>query len=125
MKSLVEKINESLNNESIVNEVRANVNEAKIKPVKTTVGEYVAWYFGVDDFDEIDPMDDFESTDFDPESLENDFKGSYTAQYEFLSDHKDVKITVKQTETDYEDVEAEFKVGKITFRPVSTGVFEG
>ena len=125
MKSLVEKINESLNNESIVNEVRANVNEAKIKPVKTTVGEYVAWYFGVEDFDEIDPMDDFESTDFDPESLENDFKGSYTAQYEFLSDHKDVKITVKQTETDYEDVEAEFKVGKITFRPVSTGVFEG
>ena len=120
MKSLVEKINES-----IVNEVRANVNEAKKKTVKTTVGEYVAWYFGVEDFDEIDPMDDFETTDFDPESLENDFKGSYTAQYEFLSDHKDVKITVKQTETDYEDVEAEFKVGKITFRPVSTGVFEG
>lgn len=118
MKSLVEKINESLNNESLV-------NEAKIKPVKTTVGEYVAWYFGVEDFDEIDPMDDFESTDFDPESLDSDFKGSYTAQYEFLSDHKDVKITVKQIETDYEDVEAEFKVGKITFRPVSTGVFEG
>ena len=112
MKSLVEKINESI------------INEAKKKTVKTTVGEYVAWYFGVDDFDEIDPMDDFESTDFDPESLESDFKGSYTAQYEFLSDHKDVKITVKQIETDY-DVEAEFKVGKITFRPVSTGVFEG
>lgn len=113
MKSLVELLNESL------------INEARVKPIKTTVGEYVAWYFGCDSIDEVDPIDDFQSTDFDPESLEKHFKGSYTAQYEFLSDHKDVKITVKQTETDYEDVEAEFKVGKITFRPVSTGVFEG
>ena len=113
MKSLVEKINESI------------INEAKKKTVKTTVGEYVAWYFGVDDFDEIDPIDDFQSTDFDPTSLEEFFKGSYTAQYEFLADHRDEKIRVDQIETDYEDVEAEFKVGKITFRPVSTGVFEG
>jgi hypothetical protein len=115
MKSIVEKINESI------------VNEAKKKTVKTTVGEYVAWYFGVEDFDEIDPMDDFETTDFDPESLENDFKGSYTAQYEFLADHKDTKITVTQEEVDYndEDVQAEFTVGKVTFRPISTGFFEG
>lgn len=122
MKSLVEKINES-----IVNEVRANVNEAKKKTVKTTVGEYVAWYFGVEDFDEIDPMDDFETTDFDPESLESDFKGKYSAQYEFLADHKDTKITVTQEEVDYndEDVQAEFTVGKVTFRPISTGFFEG
>lgn len=112
MKNIANFINESI------------INEAKIKPVKTTVGEYVAWYFGVGDFDEIDPIDDFQSTDFDPESLENDFKGSYTAQYEFLADHEFTKINVKQTETDYGDIEAEFKVGKITFRPVSTGVYE-
>lgn len=112
MKSLVEKINESI------------VNEAKIKPVKTTVKRYIEWYFNVEDFDEIDPLEDFESTDFDPESLENDFKGSYTAQYEFLSDHRDEKITVKQSDTG-QDFKAEFKVGKITFRTVSTGVFEG
>ena len=64
------------------------INEAtKIRPIKTTVGEYLAWYFGVDHVDEIDPVDDFQSTDFDPESLEKHFKGSYTAQYEFLADH--------------------------------------
>ena len=102
MKSLVEKINESL------------VNEAKKKTVKTTVGEYVAWYFGVDDFDEIDPIDDFQSTDFDPESLEKHFNNSYTAQYEFLYDHRDEKITIKQEETKW-DVVATFKVGKIEF----------
>jgi hypothetical protein len=119
MKSLVEKINES-----IVNEVRANVNEAKKKTVKTTVGEYVAWYFGVDDFDEIDPMDDFQSTDFDPTSLEEFFKGSYTAQYEFLADHKDVKITVTQEETEYDDISVEFTVGKVTFTPVAMDFYK-
>lgn len=112
MKSLVEKINESL------------VNEAKVRPINTTVGEYVAWYFGVDDFDEIDPIDDFESTDFDPESLDEFFKGKYSAQYEFLSDHRDEKITVKQSDTG-QDWEAEFTVGKVTFRPVSMDQFTG
>lgn len=114
MKTLVESINESI------------VNEAhKIKSVNTTVKRYVEWYFGVEDFDEIDPLDDFESVDFDPESLEKHFKGSYTAQYEFLSDHRDEKIKVDQIETDYDDVEATFKVGKVVFRSVSTGIFGG
>lgn len=117
MKSLVEKINESLNNESLI-------NEAKIKDIETTVGEYLSWYFGVDSFDEIDPVDDFESTDFDPESLEEYFKGKYSAQYEFLSDHKDQKIKVKQTATGYDDFEAEFTIGKYTFKPVSTDVYK-
>lgn len=112
MKDLKEYINEQ------------TVNEAKNKTVNTTVGRYVAWYFGVDDFDEIDPLDDFESTDFDPESLKDNFKGSYTAQYEFLSDHKDVKIKVSQVDTG-NDVEAEFKVGGIVFHPVSMEFFEG
>ena len=121
MKSLVEKINESL-----ANKVRANVNEAhKIKPVNTTLGRYVEWYFGVDDFDEIDPLDGFEDMEFDPYSLEKFFKGSYTAQYEFVSDHRDEKIKVEQIETDYDDVEASFKVGKVEFRPVATGIFGG
>ena len=115
MKSLVEKINESL------------VNEAKKKTVKTTVGEYVAWYFGFDDFDEIDPIDDFQSTDFDPTSLEEFFKGSYTAQYEFLADHKDEKITVTQEESEkpaYNDISVEFTVGKVTFKPVATDFYK-
>ena len=102
MKSLVEKINESL------------INEARVKPIKTTVGKYVAWYFGCDSIDEVDPVDDFQSTDFDPESLEKHFKNSYTAQYEFLYDHRDEKITIKQEETEW-DVVATFKVGKFEF----------
>ena len=117
MKSLVEKINESLNNESIV-------NEAKKKTVKTTVGEYVAWWFGVDNFDEIDPVDDFESTDFDPTTLETHFNNNYAAQYEFLADHKDEKITVTQEGTEYDDISVEFTVGKVTFLPVSTEFYK-
>ena len=99
------------------------LTEGKIKNIKTTVAKYVAWYFGVDNFDEIDPVDDFQNVDFDPESLNNYFKGDYAAQYEFLSDHKDVTITVKQEDTG-DDIQAEFKIGKLVFRPVSTGVFE-
>ena len=117
MKSLVERINESLNNESII-------NEAKKKTVKTTVGEYVAWWFGVDNFDEIDPVDDFESTDFDPTTLETHFNNNYAAQYEFLADHKDEKITVTQEETEYDDISVEFTVGKVTFLPVSTEFYK-
>ena len=115
MKSLVEKINESLLNESRLS-----------KPVNTTLGRYVAWYFGVEDFDEIDPAD-WSDYDFDPSSLEEFFKGKYSAQYEFISDHRDEKITVVQKEVDYndEDVEATFKVGKVVFRPVATGIFGG
>ena len=91
------------------------INEAaKIRPIKTTVGEYLAWYFGVDHVDEIDPVDDFQSTDFDPESLEKHFKGSYTAQFEFLYDHRDEKITLNQEETPY-DILGTFNVGKIEF----------
>ena len=112
MKSLVEYINESVVNEA--NEI-ANVNEAKKKTVKTTVGEYVAWYFGVDDF---------QSTDFDPTSLEEFFKGSYTAQYEFLADHKDVKVTITQEETEYDDISVEFTVGKVTFTPVAMDFYK-
>lgn len=100
------------------------INEAKKKTVKTTVGEYVAWYLGFDSFDEIDPIDDFQSTDFDPSSLEDHFKGSYTAQFEFLQDHKDEKITVYQEETEYDDIQAEFKVGGITFLPVATDFYK-
>ena len=81
-----------------------------------------AYYF--ETFDEIDPVDDFESTDFDPDSLDEYFKGKYSAQYEFLSDHKDQKITVKQTATGFDDFEAEFTIGKYTFRPVSTDVYK-
>lgn len=121
MKSIVEKINESIINEA--NEI-ANVNEAKKKTVKTTVGEYVAWWFGVDNFDEIDPVDDFESTDFDPTTLETHFNNNYAAQYEFLADHKDEKITVTQEETEYDDISVEFTVGKITFLPVSTEFYK-
>ena len=63
MKSLVEKINESI------------VNEAhKIKPVNTTLKRYVEWFFGVENFDEIDPLDGFEDMEFDPYSLEKFFK---------------------------------------------------
>lgn len=103
--------------------IKSYITEAlKLKDVKTTVGEYVAWYFGVEDFDEIDPIDDFQSTDFDPTSLEEFFKGKYTAQYEFLSDHRYENIVVKQKQT-ANDVEAEFTVGKITFYPVSMDVF--
>ena len=114
MKSLVEKINESI------------INEAhKIKPVNTTLKRYVEWFFGVENFDEIDPLDGFEDMEFDPYSLEKFFKGSYTAQYEFISDHRDENIKVEQVETDYDDVDASFKVGKVEFRPVATGIFGG
>jgi hypothetical protein len=112
MKSLVEKINESL------------INEAKKKTVKTTVGEYVAWWFGVDNFDEIDPVDDFESTDFDPTTLETHFNNNYGAQWEFLSDHRDEKITVTQEETEYDDISVEFTVGKVTFLPVAMDFYK-
>ena len=57
--------------------------------------------------------------------LDKYFKGSYTAQYEFISDNRDAKIKVEQIETDYDDVEASFKVGKVEFRPVATGIFGG
>lgn len=115
MKSIVEKINESLLNESRLS-----------KPVNTTLGRYVEWYFGVRDFDEIDPAD-WDNYDFDPYSLEKFFKGNYAAQYEFISDHRNEKISVVQHEVDYddEDVEAEFKVGKVVFRPIATGIFGG
>ena len=99
------------------------INEAKKKSVVTTVGEYVAWYFGVDNFDEIDE-DDFESTDFDPTSLEDHFNGSYSAQYEFLSDHRDMKIKVEQEESEYDDVYVEFTVGKVKFTPVSVDFYK-
>ena len=100
------------------------VNEAKNKKMRTTVGDYLAWYFGAADFDEIDPIDDFQSTDFDPTSLEDHFKGSYTAQYEFLANHKNEKIVLYQEETEYDDVAVEFTVGGVTFTPVAVDFFK-
>ena len=69
-------------------------------------------------------VDDFESTDFDPESLDEFFKGKYSAQYEFLSDHRDEKITVTQEETEYDDISVEFTVGKVTFLPVAMDFYK-
>ena len=106
MKSLKDCINEAL------------INEAKIKPVKTTLGEYVAWYcVGSDNFDEVDPKE-FEEIEFDPTSLEDRFDGDYQKQFKFISDNRDAKITVKQTE-EPGAYQANFKVGKVEFWPVS------
>lgn len=102
----------------------ALVNEAKIKNVKTTVDNYVAWYFNVDSIDDIQ-LSDFESTDFDPDSLENEFKNTYAEQLKYLKQHKNEKIVVKQIDSSMNDIEAEFVVNGITFNTVSTDIFTG
>lgn len=112
MKNLSNFINESL------------INEAKIKDVKTTVGDYVSWYYGVDNIDDV-YLAEFESTDFDPSSLEENFDNIYSEQLKYLKQNKNTKIVIKQTETKYNDIEVEFTVNDITFYPVATDIFTG
>ena len=102
----------------------ALVNEAKIKNVKTTVGDYVAWYFNVKNIDDV-YLSDFESTDFDPYSLENKFENIYAEQLKYLKQHRNEKIVVKQIDSGMNDIEAEFVVNGITFSTVSTDIFTG
>ena len=102
----------------------ALINEAKIKDVKTTVGDYVAWYFGVDSIDDV-YLAEFESTDFDPSTLEEKFDNIYAEQLKFLKKNKNKKIVVKQAETKYDDIEVEFTIDDITFYPVATDIFTG
>jgi hypothetical protein len=116
MKSLVDKLYEAL-------DIVQAIDEAKIKDVETTVGEYLSWWFGREDFDHIDPYEDFETTDFDPESLEKYFDNNMAKQYEFLKDHKDEKIKVSQRLTSQDDYEVEFKIGKYTFKPVCMNMY--
>jgi DNA-binding ferritin-like protein len=102
----------------------ALLNESKIKDVKTTVGDYVAWYFGVDNIDDV-YLAEFESTDFDPSTLEEKFDNIYAEQLKYLKQNKNKKIVVKQVESKYNDIEVEFTVDDITFYPVATDIFTG
>jgi DNA-binding ferritin-like protein len=102
----------------------ALLNESKIKDVKTTVGDYVAWYFGVDSIDDV-YLAEFESTDFDPSTLEEKFDNIYAEQLKYLKQNKNKKIVVKQVESKYNDIEVEFTVDDITFYPVATDIFTG
>jgi hypothetical protein len=112
MMDLVDFVNEAL------------INEAKIKDVKTTVGDYVAWYFGVDSINDVH-LAEFESTDFDPTTLEKKFDNIYADQLKFLKQNKNKKIVVKQAETKYDDIEVEFTIDNITFYPVAMDIFTG
>ena len=113
MKNLVDTINEAL------------LNEAKIRDVKTTVGKYVAWYFGKNRIEDVDFDNDFAVTDFDPTSLEDKFDGDYRKQFDYLVAHKNDKITVKQDDdSEYGDISVEFEVDGVSFAPVSTDVFK-
>ena len=120
----VKELSESsmINLADFVNE--ALLNESKIKDVKTTVGDYVAWYFGVDSIDDV-YLAEFESTDFDPSTLEEKFDNIYAEQLKYLKQNKNKKIVVKQVETKYNDIEVEFTVDDITFYPVATDIFTG
>ena len=109
MKSLRETLNEAL------------VNEARHKITKTTVGEYVAWFFGVKSIDDLTD-EDFEMTDFDPESLENDFDGDYSKQLEWLKDHANEKIKLDQLDHG-DDVESEFECDGIVFKMQQMDLF--
>ena len=109
MKSLKETLNEAL------------VNEARHKMTKTTVGEYVAWFFGVKSIDDLKD-DDFEMTDFDPESLENNFDGDYKKQLEWLKDHANEKIKLDQFDHG-DDVESEFECDGIVFKMQQLDLF--
>lgn len=114
IKSLAEFVNEAL------------LNEAKIKDVKTTVGKYIAWYFDKKKIEDVDFDKDYNTTDFDLTSLEDEFDGDYQKQFDYLVAHKDDKITLKQEEdTEFNDISAEFEVDGILFTPVSTDIFTG
>lgn len=107
----------------------ALLNEAKNKDVKTTVGDYVAWFFGVDSIDDV-YLAEFESTEFDPTTLEEKFNNIYADQLKFLKQNKNKKIVVKQSEPknsvdDVNYVDVEFTVGNITFYPAAINIFTG
>jgi hypothetical protein len=117
MKDLKDFVNEAL------------LTEAKNKDVKTTVGDYVAWYFGVDSIDDLE-LADFESSEFDPTTLDEKFNNSYDKQFKFLKQNKNKKIVVKQSEPnnsvdDVTYVDVEFTVGDITFYPAAIDIFTG
>lgn len=113
MKNLVDTINEAL------------INEAKIRDVKTTVGEYIAWYFGKKRIEDVDFDKDYNTTDFDLTSLEDEFDGDYRKQFDYLVAHKDDKITLKQEEDmEFNDISVEFEVDGVLFTPVSTDPFK-
>jgi hypothetical protein len=80
--------------------------------------------FGVDSIDDV-YLAEFESTDFDPSTLEEKFDNIYAEQLKYLKQNKNKKIVVKQVESKYNDIEVEFTVDDITFYPVATDIFTG
>ena len=79
-----------------------------------TVADLICWYFSLDDISEF-TFEDFERTDFDPESLDQYFNGNMKTQYEYIMKHindRIGKITITNLDWDFEH---KFVIGNVPF----------
>ena len=79
-----------------------------------TVGDFICWYFSLSDISEF-TFEEFEMTDFDPESLDEHFGGDMKSQYEYIVEHLDDPIGEITITSPYGDFDHEFAIGNVPF----------
>lgn len=106
--------------------VKDLLTEGRYPQIKTTITDYVRWYFGIKKADDFDFDKNYDITEFDPDVEEKHFNNDRKATFDFIKNEmkKGTNIVVKQQETEYGDVEASFKLGKYEFNVVSMDVFK-
>jgi len=100
------------------------INE-QINPVnKPLVKDFICWYFDLDDISEF-TFEDFERTDFDPESLYDYFKGDKKKQYDYIMEYIDEPIgPIRKKRADKGDFYHMFNIGDIMFEVLAYGRFQ-
>lgn len=76
---------------NVINKMNENSND---NTIKMTLRRYLQQYFGVRTI--ADLYDEFMATDFDPDSLDNNFDGDYDAQWKFLRKHLNDIIEISE-----------------------------
>ena len=87
-----------------------------------TVADFILSYYDLSGISEF-TFDEFEMTDFDPESLDDHFDGDMKSQYEYIVEHFDDPIGKITVTNPYGDFEHEFLIGNIKFKTVCTEEF--
>ena len=76
---------------NVINKMNENSND---NTIKMPLRRYLQQYFGVRTI--ADLYDEFMATDFDPDSLDNNFDGDYDAQWKFLRKHLNDIIEISE-----------------------------
>ena len=108
--------------ESICEAIKKN----RLGTVELTVGQLVGRYYGKLNISKMTAKD-FETTDFDPISLSNNFNDDYKKQFDFLVKHAGDTIQVRQdydTENNESPYLLNFTVDGINFEVVSNSFFD-